>query len=300
MNNRIAVIIVNLNLKDDTTECINSLLDAGSNIKDIFVIDNGSIDDSISYLRSRFGALLNIIEVGYNRGYAHGLNIGIKIALDQKYDWMLLLNNDTIVAKDFFINIDSAISIAPGFSLFGPMILYYDNPNIIWYLGERVIPGTLITRNHYRGKSINQNWQPLIPVDFIHGAGMLVKKEVFINTGYLNDISLIYGEEIEFCWKAKLSGFKAAAIPNAKMWHKISRFMSCQKPKTRYLRIRNQIRFYRTYSHGIQRIIMFFFTLCRCIYFYFLDIYKGNFDLLFPTTKGWIDGWRGIYSSDDP
>jgi hypothetical protein len=77
------------------------------------------------------------------------------------------------------------------------------------------------------------------------------------------------------------------------MWHKISAIMNTQKPKTRYLRIRNQIRFYRRYARGFQIPIMFAYTLLRSAWLAISDLIHGQFNLLKPLGRGWVDGWTG-------
>lgn len=290
------VIIVNLNLKDDTTECIKSIVFAGMSIEKIIVVDNGSNDGSIEHLRTKFGEGLNIIDAEVNKGYAYALNLGIKRGIDLGSRWFFLMNNDTVVDVKFFDKLSDAIQTDSIIGLYGPLIFYYSQPELVWYLGDKLIPGTLITINPYRGKKTPIYKTKIVPVDFVHGCGMLVRRDVIENVGPFDDSSLIYGEEIDFIWRARLAGYKAVGVPAAKMWHKISAIMGKQKPKTRYLRIRNQIKFYRKYSQGISYLTMFIFSTFRCLFLGVKDLLQGDVDLLKPTFDGWYGGWfsKGI------
>lgn len=286
-----AVIIVNLNLKDDTTECIKSLLKAGADLNNIIVVDNGSTDSSVEHFARYFGEGLEIIASRENKGYAHAINLGIEKGIERNATWFFLMNNDTIVDEQFFDELINAVQPETNLGLYGPLICYYTQPDRIWYLGDLLIPGTLITINPYRGKNVQEITRDTIEVDFVHGCGMLVRRDVIDCIGNFDDSSLIYGEEIDFIWRARLAGFKAVGVPRAKMWHKISAIMGKQRPTTRYLRLRNQIRFYRRYSKGFSYIVMFVFSTARSLLIGLRDLVQGNFDLLTPLARGWVDGW---------
>jgi hypothetical protein len=291
-------IIVNLNLKVDTAECIQSMLISGISLDRIIVVDNGSTDDSLNYLQEQFGKSLVLVDAVENSGYAHGLNIGIKKGIELKADWFFLMNNDTIVDVNFFRELSKAVDNNANVALFGPLILYYAEPKKIWYLGDSLIPATMITYNPYRGKTDHGQLPATVPVDFIHGCGMLVHRSVFERIGFFDDWSLIYAEEVDFIWRARQAGFKALGVPNAKMWHKISSIMKKQKPKTRFLRIRNQIRFYRRYATGVGVAVMFIFSVFRCLYLTLSDIFSLQANLIPPLFQGWFQGWFGKLGRD--
>jgi GT2 family glycosyltransferase len=292
MFEKLKVIIINLDLKEETANCILSLLKSSVSLEQIILVDNGSRDGSISYLSEKFGSALTIIDVGKNLGYAGGLNKGIPIALEENAEWVLLMNNDTVVDAGFISELEKAAQQKEYF-LLGPLILYYSQPERIWFLGDYLIPGTLITYSRYRRKSLGSQYPFLVPVDFVHGCAMMVHRSVFERIGFFDASSSIYGEEVDFIWRARLAGFRAATVPSAKIWHKISMIMGTQKPKTRYLRIRNQIRFYRRYSRGFQKPVMLLFTVFRSLFIASKDILSGRFFLIPPLLKGWWHGWVG-------
>lgn len=288
------IVIVNYNLKEDTIDCINSLLDAKALLTNIIVVDNQSTDGSVVALRATFDERLVIIQAEENRGYPHALNIGIPEALIRNAEWVLLMNNDVLVAKDFLLALQESVQKYPDILLFSPMILYHQQPSTIWYLGSKAIPGTLIGIRSFRGKTDNQYFPEIIPIDFVHGCAFLTHRDVFNKIGLFDDTHLIYGDDADFSWRAKLAGFKMGAVPKAKMWHKIATTMGYQKPRTRYLRIRNIIFFYQKYSNPLQKIIMFLFTTIRSLILMALDTLSGRHYLVAPTFFGWIDGWRLI------
>ena len=289
----LAIVVVNYNLKGDTIDCIKSLLQAGAAKERVIVVDNASSDGSIEAFRETFGEELNIIQAPVNRGYPGALNLGIPCAMDMGAKWVLMMNNDTKVAHEFIEELEKAVLRGPQYALIGPLILYYDEPEIIWYLGYRLIPGTLIGVRSYRGKRVSKDLPALIPMDLMHGCAMMVRRDVFETIGFFDDSQTIYGDDADFSLRAKRAGFKGAAATRAVMWHKVSFTMGPQKPRTRYLKMRNTIFFYRKYSRGAAQTLMKLFTLVRCLFLIVTDFLHGSRDLTKPLWYGWSDGWAG-------
>ncbi|MFV2044004.1 MAG: glycosyltransferase family 2 protein [Anaerolineales bacterium] len=284
-------VLVNWNLKDHTLTCVQSLVDAGASVDHVIVVDNGSTDGSSEALRQSFGKDLHLIINDENLGFAEGSNLAIRHALTQGAEWVFILNNDTIVAPTVFDELASASAENEEYVILSPLILYHDEPDRIWHLGGKLIPGTLITRSLYKGHMDLGNLPPLVPVDFVSGSGMLVRREVFETIGLFDTAYFMYGEEVDFCWRARSAGYRLACAPRAKMWHKVSASASRDPDTTRYLKIRNQIRFYQRYANPPQRLIMLAFTLARSLVLAFRDLLKGQPDLIVPLFEGWADGW---------
>ena len=287
----LSIIVVNWNLKDDTIECIESLLKAGVSLGQIIIVDNGSTDGSITALRNHYQTLF-IIDAKENLGYAAGANLGIEYALSQDYNkWFLLLNNDTIVAVDFITEMQNATLACKEYSILAPIILYHSNPSTIWFLADRLIGKTLLTLQSYKNRNIAQTLPQIIPTDFTNGCAMMVKRSVFEKIGLFDSKLFMYGEEVDFCWRARLAGFRFACFTPAHIWHKISQSAGQTKPLSRFLRIRNQIIFYRRYSQNAQILILFIFTLLKTIRICLTDLFAWKLDLILPSVRGWMSGW---------
>lgn len=290
----VAIIVINYNLKEDTADCIDSLLQAGAQLEQIRVVDNGSTDGSIEFLRARFGESLAIEASPVNRGFAFAVNTGIKAALPGGAGWFLILNNDTLVDAHFLEELERAATSHRQYDLWGPLILYHSQPNTIWFLAQRLIPGTLITRRlQFQKDERHLKLDEVFPADFLSGCTMMIGQRVVEKIGLFEEISLIYAEEVEYCWRARQAGFKMATATRARMWHKVSTTMNKTRPKTRYLRIRNQNNFYRRYAKGLQQLLMFLFTLVRSLWITVNDLLLRQPELLAPLWRGFWDGWRG-------
>lgn len=282
------VIILNWNLKDDTVSCIESVLGSSYPFYRVVVVDNGSQDGSVSTISSRFGERIDIIVNKTNIGFAAGINIGIQYALDKGADWVLLLNNDTVVAPDMIAQL-MEIGTATrefGVGILGPAIYYYNQPNKVWRLGDWhpkwlpfpiKIPGVILLIK-----------QKAFPVDYLTGCGMLIRREVFLKIGLFDHRYFMYYEDADFCLRAKRAGFSLLCVPTAKMWHKVSK-STCENIGYRlYLRTRYRTQFYKLcYSWPAWIYLILSVGLMA-----FRQAIKGNYNLARYCLVGFHHGWQ--------
>ena len=287
----LCIVIVNWNLKEDTLECVDSLLASGVTLNQIILVDNGSTDGSAQTFRESYRDEIAIIESPENVGYAAGANLGIKHALDKHFNWIFLLNNDTIVATNFTVELQKAILDLDGYAIISPLILYYSNRSLIWSAGDKQIDHTLLTTHPFKNRQLSPDLPIILPIDFPNGCAMMVKREVFEKIGLLDPTLFMYGEEVDFCWRAKMMGYRFTCYTPASIWHKVSRSSNKVRPRTRYLQIRNQSRFYRRYAPGQWKWFYFVFTFLRTLYLGMLALLKNQGSLINPAFSGWMDGW---------
>jgi GT2 family glycosyltransferase len=284
-------IIVNWNLATETIPCVESLLAAGAPVGQIVVVDNGSQDDSVTRLAERFGEQIHLIPHPTNLGFAGGNNVGIEYALAAGAEWVLLVNNDTVVDPIFFQELMKAADEHPTHLIIGPLILYHAEPKRIWSLGDRLIPGTLITRRLWHDLPVPKDLAPFIEVDFLNACCMLIHRTVFEAIGSLNANYFMYAEDVDFCWRARRAGLKLGCATTARIWHKVSRSTGIYHPQSRYWRISNQILVYRAYARWWQVPLMFGFTLVRSLKLAGMDLLQRRNVLAGQTLRAWYDGW---------
>ncbi len=293
MLEKLYIIILNWNLKDDTIACVESLIQAGAAAGQIIVVDNGSSDGSPEAIQGYFKPPPLALNLGQNLGYAGGMNRGIQLALDCGAEWLLLLNNDVVVAEKMLVELEKAVAAVPQNTILAPLILDYFQKDRISYVGDRRIFGTLITRTLYRGAKATRTLPDILPVDFFTGCAMLIPAGVFKSVGLFDTRYFMYAEDVDFCWRAQEAGIGLACATEARLWHKVSASSSNQQPTIRYWRIKNQIRFYRRYSQRLQIPVMFLFTLLRSLLIIMKDFFQHHPGLLHSSWQGFWDGWQG-------
>ncbi len=284
-------VVLNWNLAPDTAACIKSLEDAGLPLTQLILVDNGSTDDSLDELVRTFGGRIKYAPSAENLGFAGGTNLGIRYALQAGADWVLLINNDTFVSPTFLEELAAAVQARPGWRILSPMILYAGEPDVIWSLGDRRIGPTLLTHGLLRNRCAPDDLPAYLDADSVNACAMLVHRDVFARIGGFDEAYFMYAEDADFCWRAQQAGIQMGAATRARMWHKVSRSTGVYHPQSRYWRIRNQIRFYR--SQGTTRHIWYLlgFTALRTLFLTMKDACAGRFALIRTSWRAWRDGW---------
>jgi GT2 family glycosyltransferase len=206
---------------------------------EVIVVDNGSTDDSGMRLRREFpdGKFLRCEQ---NLGFTGGNNLGMKEALEDGADYVLLLNNDTLVDPSFLKHLVRVAESDSRIGIVGPKIFYASEPQRIWYAGGSITYAGCV---HFGKDQIDQNdkFSRIEDTGFITGCAMMVKAKVLREIGLLDDKLFVYHEDSEFCMRARAAGYRFVFVPTAHIWHKISQTCGLESPFTLYLSTRNQL-----------------------------------------------------------
>lgn len=265
----VAIILVNYNGAEDTIDCIESL----SKIQDIdcevIVVDNHSTNDSIVKLQeAKKEYAFQLIEAKENAGFSAGNNIGLRYARQKNAAYYLLLNNDTIVEPDFLSNLLTGFNENSECGLTTGKILYYSNPNVIWYAGGAINMQTARTEHYLFGKIDKGDDNTLQKVTFASGCCMCLSRDLLDKVGYLNEDYFLYEEDAEYCCRIMQAGFSIIYVPKAVIYHKVSASTGAGSVFSQYYTIRNKYNLIRS-SYGKNRIYAYayntFQMLYRCI-----------------------------------
>lgn len=227
---KIAFIVLNHNGLGDTLECLESLRKCRRHKfrVEIIVVDNYSNDGS----REVFGKLkdIDLIVNQENLGFAGGNNVGIKRALLRGADFIVILNNDTVVDESFIVNligdfiqydiVSPKIYFAGGFEFHKKRYKKNDLGRVIWYAGAKVDWQNIIGVHTGVDEVDHGQFARGYEIDLATGACMIVKREVFEKIGFFDDKYFLYLEDADFCVRAKKAGFRIFFEPKAVIWHK--------------------------------------------------------------------------------
>lgn len=215
------VIVLTWNGRQDTLECLSSLKEVVYPNYRVLVVDNASVDRTAEQVRSQFPNVELIVNKE-NFRFAGGNNIGIEYALSKDADYILLLNNDTIVDPKFINALVTTAESDSRIGMAGPKMYYYTDPNRIWYAGGKIEwwKGWL---SHTGVRELdNSQYKQTKETDFISGCCILVRREVVEKVGMLDTTYYIYGEDVDWCIRACRAGYRLMFEPKAKIWHKLS------------------------------------------------------------------------------
>ncbi|MFA5880331.1 MAG: glycosyltransferase family 2 protein [Candidatus Margulisiibacteriota bacterium] len=247
MTTKISIIILNWNNWRDTINCLNSLASNDKKLFNVVLIDNGSCDDSLSQLRQwqvSHDISLKILTLNENKGFAEGNNIGIREALKDNCEFILLLNNDTIVEPDCLSILSDSISSDIG--IVSPKIMFYPDKNKIWFVGGRFYPIFKKPYHSFYNQYDSGQVKEISEVDWVSGCCLLAKREVLEKIGLLDPDYFNNYEDVDFCVRARKAGYRIVVNPRAQIYHKFAASMGGKhSPFYTYFRTRNNLLFFK-------------------------------------------------------
>lgn len=266
---KIFVVILNWNGKEFILQCLDSVrkLKTNGGELEIVVVDNASTDGSAELVEQRYKDLpagkasIKILRNKENLGFAEGNNVGIKYALEDSADFVLILNPDTIVDKDLIVQLikvhksDHQIGVvgpkiyfAPGYEFHKERYKPEERGRVIWYAGGLMDWQNVLASHRGVDEVDVGQYNRIEETDFISGCAMLVRKEVFDKIGLLDAKYFLYWEDNDFCQRAKKAGFKLIYVPEVKMFHLNAGSSASGSPLQEYYITRNRLLFGLRYA----------------------------------------------------
>ncbi len=310
----IAVVVLNWNGWKDTIECLTSLLMSSYKRFSVVLVENGSEDDSLERLmewsEGRIGVVVGpygkeevkvrvefinshkmhggfssdriiLIRNSRNLGYAGGCNVGIRYALSNDFDYIMLLNNDTTVESDCLKRLSDFLNNNTEYHVATPMICYYDRPDRIWNCGGRL---TMRGSKRYyfsdkRCSEVRQN--NFKKITFITGCGLFARSKIFKEYGLLSERFFFGEEDYEFSLRMKKNRIGMAAVMGSKIFHKVAATMDNLFVGNRlahaYIALLNRYidmkTYYPRWYFRIWRVLSFIYIIPM-----FMIKYKANMD----------------------
>jgi len=213
---RVAVIVLNFNGFPYVFDCLKSLSEV-TEIGKIIVVDNNSKDRSVFLIKKNFPQI-KIIKNRKNLGFARGNNKAIRIFLRKGYDYIMLLNPDTVVDKKFLKPLVELAKSDKKIGIVGPLLKEKVGDKTIYALGAKFNPILGRTKHiHVKARPLHASKQ-----EMVSGCAMLVKKEVFEKIGLFDEGFFLYFEDSDFCLRAGKAGFEIFIEPKSIVYHKIS------------------------------------------------------------------------------
>ncbi|OGK25070.1 hypothetical protein A3A46_04060 [Candidatus Roizmanbacteria bacterium RIFCSPLOWO2_01_FULL_37_13] len=219
---KIAIIVLHFGDKKNTLECLTSIEKSTYPKKQlaVFIVDNGTGNLSENELRSK-SFLSKLVKLDYNSGFSKGVNAGIKTALkDPLIKYIFLLNNDIVLTANSFKYIATELE-SKNIDIAGGIITYYDDREKIWFAGGSLNEIFCFTKHLYMNKHLTSNIE-LPNADFITGAAMFIRRQVFEKIGFFDEDYFLYWEDVDFCQRAKRFKHKISCLNTIVGHHKVS------------------------------------------------------------------------------
>lgn len=218
---RIGVVVLNWNGLAHLRTCLPSVL--ASRYPDFLVVlaDNGSSDGSVDWVRQETPQV-KVVENGANLRFAEGNNAGCRRALAEGAEVLFLLNNDTWLDPGTLGHLGRGFAEDPRLGILGPRICYRHDPDRIWYGGGLAdLRWGRIAHRAIR-RSAAGGHDPPGPTAWVTGCALAVRRAVWEELNGLDPAYYIYGEDVDFCLRARARGWSIRYDPAGRVLHEVS------------------------------------------------------------------------------
>ena len=261
-----------------------------------FIELNESEFKSETYINNNIKSVkkLSIIQNDRNYGFAKGCNIGIRWALNSKADYILILNNDTVIDKDF-IEPMLKFSEDEDVWMMGPKTYFYGNKNLIHSGGGYLDLFWGTTKHIGLLEEDHGQYDQVQSVNFMTGCALMLKKEMLNDIGLFDESYFTYYEDADLCFRVFERGKKILYVPQSKIWHRVSQTSGNFNPTTSYYLTRNRLKFIK--DHKPKYLIFSFIHILLVDLFVHLSKLKfNNVKMIFKGIYHFCIGKYGYYS----
>ncbi len=236
---KISVVILNYCVAELAIKSVLSVKRSTYKNIEIIVVDNNSGDDIGERLKDF--PEVDFIQSKDNSGYSGGNNLGIKKALLNGADYIFILNSDATVESEAIASLVEAAEEGVG-DLLGPKILFPESKSI-WYAGGIFDRNNVLGKHRGVDEKDEGQYDKIEETDYVTGAALFVKAQVFEKIGLLDEKYFLYYEDSDFCFRAKSAGFKVSYVPKALVYHANAKSTGLGSPVQDYYITRNRMLF---------------------------------------------------------
>ena len=215
------IVVLNWNGAEETLACLESLAHVLVKGYKILVVDNGSTDGSPEKIRAAFPDIEQL-RLPANLGYAGGNNAGFRRVQELPSEFVIFLNNDTIVDPGFSAPLVETLRLQPLAGIAVPKIYYWDRPDLLWYAGGVVRLSTgLICHVGLRQKDAPDFDRPG-PTGYATGCCFAMRCLDFEEVGGFDESFAMYAEDVDLSLRVRALGKSIEYVPSSRVWHKVS------------------------------------------------------------------------------
>jgi GT2 family glycosyltransferase len=222
MTGKVGVVTVTYNSATVLEEFLDSLASQTHSSLVLYAVDNASIDATAAMLRQRSGIAIVVIPNEQNLGVAEANNQGIRAALKDDCEYVLLLNNDTVFPRDMIAELLSGLDNYHC-DMTTARMYYHDHPDRIWCAGGRISPwrGYDVVHDGADQSDLGQ-FDTARAVNYTPTCCLMARRSVFEEVGLMDGRYFVYMDDVDFLYRCSKHGLSLWYIPGARLWHKVS------------------------------------------------------------------------------
>ncbi len=284
------IILLNWNGIIDTAACIESIFTSNDRDLQIYVVDNNSANNEAATLAASF-PLVKVLAQNENLGFCEGNNVGIRKALADGMEYVLILNNDTLVPENQINKLTCDLKKLTNAGAISPVILEYPAIEKVWFSKAQwdssraqfnLNPGS----KNFEELKKNMPWES----EFACGCCLLTSAKILNEVGLLDPRYFAYYDEAEWCKRLERKGYKSYVTGGSFIYHKVSR--TTPGLVSAYLLARNRLLWMKENLSLSQRMKSFRYLNKEYIW-HLLNIrglVKGQYSKAY--SRAFVQGWK--------
>ena len=291
----VAIVILNWNGRAFLEKFLAPLVERTTQqIVSFVIIDNGSTDDSCSFISKNYPEI-QLICLDKNHGYTGGYNLGLQYI---KADYYILLNSDVEVSPGWLEPLVNLMDNKAKIGVCMPKIKAYDKPQSFEYAGAA---GGFIDRFGFpfcRGRILScieedkGQYDERREVFWATGACMMVRAQVFHELGGFDEGFFAHMEEIDFCWRVQIAGYKVMCEPASVVYHVGGGTLPNNNPRKLYFNYRNSLyMLYKNLPHS-KWVFIFIVRLLLDNLSAMVYLFTGKFSFFSAVCRAHFHFWR--------
>ena len=297
---KIGIVTITYNSTDVLSTFLESIWKQSHQNFILYVIDNASTDSTLQILEKEQDSRLKLIQNEINFGVSKANNQGIKKAIEEGCNQILIINND-VEFEDALIEKLLQVQSDKNCSLISPKIMFHHNKNLIWYAGGWFVKSKGFLPLHRGIGEIDKGqYDEIKKIEYAPTCCLLAKKEIFEDIGFMDEKYFVYFDDTDFSYRIFKDGkHKMYYVPNIKFYHKVGSLTKSFKTKQNKIyrgdfflkqTIRNHIYFLKKIGGIFAYVFIFWLFFKNNIRFITNRQIQKNFKTWQLITKSYFEG----------
>lgn len=288
-NPQISFITICFNGLNDTCDLIESLQKQVHSVTyEIIVVDNASRQNEAIIIQEKY-PFVKVVRSETNLGFSGGNNLGIKESCGE---YLFIINNDTFIEEDGIAHLVERMESNPQIGGVSPKIRFAFPPRNIQFAGfTQLSPITLRNETIGYGESDNGTFNTPHSTPYLHGAAMIVRREIIEKVGLMPEIFFLYYEELDWCTQITRAGYELWYDPSCTIFHKESQSTGQLSTLKVYYMTRNRLLYAkRNFPLGRRILSVLYLSIIAMTKNSFQFILKSQFSLALAVWRGTVAG----------
>ena len=281
-----SIVIPNWNGKKYLKGCLTSVYNQICKDFEVFVVDNGSNDGSVEYVKTTFPHVI-VVEFNENNGFCKAVNKGIK---DAKGKYIALLNNDVEVDANWVVEMKSVLDKRLDVGFCASKILFWDERDVVDTCGDGYTVAGFGYKRGYRQKDS----YVISKERYVFGAcagAAVYRKQLFVDAGFFDEDFFIFSEDVDMNFRAQLMGFKCLYVPKAIVYHHVRSTAKQDSNLSLYFGYKNAT---TTLIKNMPGPLLLIYSVDILLYYLFIFLIYGYKRQLMPVLKGQIHAFVNL------